>query len=120
MLQISNLQQELELEKDHYKSFSEDVIELLKNLPLNQKVVQGIIKRYSNVKTILKALLNELSYKIEELQLDKDQLEGLVQKLKNTLQKTKQENEEEIQEYQEKLDSLIKEKKELRLKISLA
>ena len=42
---------------------------MLKNLPLDKNVIQNAIKKYSNVKVILKALINELIFKIEELSL---------------------------------------------------
>ena len=40
-----------------------------------------MLSKYTNLKTVLKALLNELCYKIEELQLDKDHMENSLKKL---------------------------------------
>lgn len=47
-------------------------------------------------------------------------MEGSIKKLKTQIAKLRQENDDDIQSYQQKLDDLLKEKKELKLKITLA
>ena len=69
------------MEKDQNKTIFEDIIKMMKNLPIDKSVISNMLSKYTNLKTVLKALLNELCYKIEELQLDKDHMENSLKKL---------------------------------------